>query len=99
VRWPSLAGVRDPPALCRRGERLDPEAHGNDAQMVTEERKRCDNLACLCEVPVTLAVCGEYCASPEARDARTVACQCEHTGCKTETELRLHGGVGKESLS
>jgi hypothetical protein len=65
--------------------------------MATEERKRCDNLACLCEVALSVSACSEACADG-ARDARTVVCVCEHVGCRTQTERRLHGEVGRESL-
>jgi hypothetical protein len=58
--------------------------------MTTEERKRCDNLACVCEVPLAVSACGEACAG-EARDAGTVVCACEHAECRTHTEQRLHG--------
>ena len=37
------------------------------------DTKRCDNLACLCEVPFTQATCSEFCASPDGRDPATFA--------------------------
>lgn len=65
--------------------------------MASEEQKRCDNLACLCEVALSVSACSDAC-SGEARDAGTVVCGCEHVGCRTQTERSLHGEVGRESL-
>jgi hypothetical protein len=62
------------------------------------EKKRCDNLACLCEVPLAQSTCGDYCDSPEARDPASIRCRCGHVGCETQVEAQLHGGIGKESL-
>jgi hypothetical protein len=62
------------------------------------DTKRCDDLACLCEVPITLATCSEYCASPDGRDPATIRCECGHPGCEEQVESQLHGGIGKETL-
>jgi hypothetical protein len=62
------------------------------------ERKRCDNLACLCEVPLAQATCSPYCASPAGRDPANIRCECGHSGCASEIETQLHGGIGAESL-
>jgi hypothetical protein len=62
------------------------------------DTKRCDNLACLCEVPLTLSTCSEYCASPDARDPAIIRCGCGHDGCEEQVEAQLHGGIGRESL-
>jgi hypothetical protein len=62
------------------------------------DTKRCDNLACLCEVPLTQATCSEFCASPQGRDPADLRCACGHAGCEEVVESQLHGGIGKESL-
>lgn len=61
------------------------------------ELKRCDNLACLCEVPLAENVCSPYCDSPEARDPAIIRCECGHPVCAEEIETQLHGGIGSES--
>lgn len=61
------------------------------------DKKRCDNLACLCEVPLAQAVCAEYCDSREARDPANIRCSCGHPTCETQVERQLHGGIGAES--
>ena len=61
------------------------------------DRKRCDNLACLCETPLAEATCSPYCASPEGRDPAKIRCGCGHGGCATQMEAQLHGGIGAES--
>ncbi len=62
------------------------------------ETKRCDNLACLCEVPPAEAVCGPYCDSPDGRDPEAIRCRCGHAGCERAVEEQLHGGIGRETL-
>jgi hypothetical protein len=66
--------------------------------MTVIDMKKCDNLACLCEVPLAAAVCAPFCDSPEGRDPATVRCRCEHDGCEAQMEQQLHGGIGRESL-
>lgn len=61
------------------------------------DKKRCDNLACLCDVPLSQAACSEYCSSPAARDPATIRCNCGHAGCEQQMETQLHGGIGSES--
>jgi hypothetical protein len=62
---------------------------------VTEgERKRCDNLACLCEIPLAEATCSAYCDSPEGRDPANIRCACGHPACESQMESQLHGGTG-----
>jgi hypothetical protein len=65
---------------------------------MNDESKRCDNLACLCGVALTVSVCSPYCDSPEGRDQSIITCGCGHAGCQREIEEQLHGGIGKESL-
>jgi hypothetical protein len=65
--------------------------------MNSGETKRCDNLACLCEVPLTDDVCSPFCDSPEGRDPETIVCGCAHAVCKKEIDAQLHGGIGRES--
>jgi acetone carboxylase gamma subunit len=62
------------------------------------EAKRCDNLACLCTVEATEAVCSPYCDSPDARDSAIITCSCGHAACAAEIDEQLHGGIGKETL-
>jgi hypothetical protein len=64
----------------------------------SDDRKRCDNLACLCEVGVEETVCNPYCDSREARDPVTITCSCGHAACEQEIDQQLHGAIGKESL-
>lgn len=66
---------------------------------VTETNtKRCDNLACLCEVPLSQPTCSPYCDSPAGRDPAEIRCRCGHPGCEKQMETQLHGGIGAESL-
>jgi hypothetical protein len=66
--------------------------------MTVTENKKCDNLACLCEVELAETVCAPYCDSPDGRDPANVRCACGHPGCEAEMEAQLHGGIGRESL-
>jgi acetone carboxylase gamma subunit len=61
------------------------------------DQKRCDNLACLCEVPLAQTTCSDYCASPDGRDTGKVRCDCGHAFCEKEMDEQLHGGIGAES--
>ena len=63
-----------------------------------DDVKRCDNLACLCEVPLADTVCSPYCDSPDGRDPEAIRCRCGHRGCEREMEEQLHGGIGRETL-
>jgi hypothetical protein len=65
---------------------------------MNDDSKRCDNLACLCQVALTDTVCSSYCDSPEGRDLTIITCGCGHSGCLKEIDEQLHGGIGKESL-
>jgi len=58
---------------------------------------RCDNLACLCEIPLAQSTCSAYCDSPAGRDPATIRCDCGHAACATQVEAQLHGGIGSES--
>jgi hypothetical protein len=62
------------------------------------DTKHCDNLACLCEVPLKQATCSEACAAPEARDPANIRCGCGHDVCTEQVEAQLHGAPGRESL-
>jgi hypothetical protein len=64
---------------------------------MNDEMKRCDNLACICEVPVADAVCAPYCDSPDGRDPSIITCGCGHDVCKTAIDEQLSGGIGRES--
>jgi hypothetical protein len=64
---------------------------------MTTEMKRCDDLACLCEVALTEEACSDYCRSPEGRDATDIRCKCGHDACEKAVEAQLHGGAGAES--
>jgi hypothetical protein len=65
---------------------------------MNDDSKRCDNLACLCTVPLAEAVCSPYCDSPDGRDPAIITCGCAHAGCTAEIDEQLHGGIGKETL-
>jgi hypothetical protein len=65
--------------------------------MTNEAMTRCENLACLCEVPLGTATCSPYCASPEGKDPQTIVCSCGHAHCHEASEKQLHGGAGTES--
>ena len=62
-----------------------------------DDSKRCDNLACLCEIPLAQTTCGEYCDSPAGRDPANIRCECGHAPCEQQIESQLHGGIGAES--
>jgi len=64
---------------------------------MSDEMKRCDNLACICEVPVAEAVCNPYCDSPDGRDPSIITCGCGHAVCKAAIDEQLSGGIGRES--
>jgi hypothetical protein len=64
---------------------------------MSDDGRRCENLACLCEVTSANTACGDYCASPEARDPHEIVCTCGHDVCAKTTAEQLHGGVGRES--
>ncbi len=66
--------------------------------MTATDIKKCDNLACVCEVPLAETVCAPYCDSPEGRDLANVRCRCGHPGCEAQMETQLHGRIGRESL-
>jgi hypothetical protein len=66
--------------------------------MIAIDTKKCDNLACLCDVPIVDAVCAPYCDSPDGRDPANVRCTCGHPRCAEQVETQLHGGIGRESL-
>ena len=66
--------------------------------MTATDTKKCDNLACLCEVPIATAVCAPYCDSPDGRDPANVRCECGHAACKEQIDEQLHGGIGRESI-
>jgi len=86
-------------AIVTPSEGLGPRSSGKRGAMMIEERKRCDNLACLCEVPAADSICAPFCDSPEARDAHETICHCGHEACEDVTQRQLHGEAGKESLS
>jgi hypothetical protein len=60
--------------------------------------RRCENLACLCDVPVVDETCSPYCESPDGRDPQNVVCSCAHAGCAEQMERQLHDEGGRESL-
>jgi hypothetical protein len=70
---------------------------GNDDAVAPTETKRCDNLACLCEVPLSEETCSDYCGSPDGRDPAKIRCRCGHLTCEAQVESQLHGGIGRES--
>ncbi len=64
---------------------------------MTADMKRCDNLSCLCEVPLADEACSDYCRSGGGRDATEIRCDCGHAKCDKAVEAQLHGGAGAES--
>ncbi|GAC1575490.1 MAG: hypothetical protein NVS3B7_07980 [Candidatus Elarobacter sp.] len=70
----------------------------NTTPMASDDTKRCDNLACLCEVPLADSVCAPFCDSPDGRDPEAIRCACGHAGCEKTIEDQLHGGIGRETL-
>jgi acetone carboxylase gamma subunit len=64
--------------------------------MTTEATTRCENLACLCEIPLAESTCSPYCASLDGKDVQNIVCECGHAYCKEQNEKQLHGGVGSE---
>jgi hypothetical protein len=65
--------------------------------LIDDTGKRCDNLACLCTVPLSQAVCSEFCASADGRDPAEIRCGCGHAVCAETIDAQLHGGIGSES--
>jgi hypothetical protein len=71
--------------------------HEKHLAMSVSDRVRCENLGCLCDIPIAEKACSEYCDSLEGRDPHNVRCTCGHKVCAEQTEHQLHGGAGKES--
>jgi hypothetical protein len=67
--------------------------------MALETMARCENLACLCEVPAGQATCAAYCSSTDGQDPQQIRCECGHAVCHDAIELQLHGAAGRESVS
>jgi hypothetical protein len=55
------------------------------------DKRRCDNLACVCEVDPTVGTCSDYCASPAGRDTNNIRCECGHPACAAEMDRELTG--------
>jgi acetone carboxylase gamma subunit len=66
--------------------------------MTATDTKKCDNLACLCEVDIATPVCAPYCDSPDGRDPANIRCGCGHSACAAEIDEQLHGGIGRETV-
>lgn len=58
------------------------------------QMKRCDNLSCVCDVPISQAACSEHCARAEHGDSLTLRCECGHEKCAQEMERELTGTMG-----
>ncbi len=82
--------------ILLRGLRLRTPLSGNPARMSTDAI-RCENLACLCEIPAGEASCSPACGTPDARDAHNVKCGCGHAACAEAIDRQLHGEAGRES--
>jgi hypothetical protein len=65
---------------------------------MTVDMKRCDNLSCLCEVPLAEEACSDYCRSDAGRDATEILCECGHSACAKAVDAQLHGAAGVESV-
>jgi acetone carboxylase gamma subunit len=66
--------------------------------MNNSDRVRCENLTCLCEVPLGDTACSSHCSSPDGRDPHVLRCECGHSGCAEQNARQLGGEAGKESL-
>jgi hypothetical protein len=75
---------------------LTTPAHGKAFDM-DDERRRCEHLACLCNVTGSAATCSEACASVDRRDPHDIICACGHAECARTIDEQLHGQVGRES--
>jgi predicted nucleic acid-binding Zn ribbon protein len=53
-----------------------------------QSTKRCDNLACVCDIPAGQSICSEYCGDAPPEEIR---CRCEHAKCAHEMEAELTG--------
>jgi hypothetical protein len=62
--------------------------------MEQSETKRCDNLSCVCEVPIAQDACSEHCARAEHGDGVTLRCECGHDTCAQEMDRELTGTMG-----
>ena len=58
---------------------------------------RCDNLSCLCEIPLAQTSCSDYCSSDAGKDPTEIVCKCGHEKCRQANDAQLHGGGGAES--
>src|SRR5271165_1782156 len=82
---------------ARRENRFARLLPGKACRVVNQETKRCDNLACLCEIPSPASACSPYCEGPDGRDPHAILCRCDHAPCKEESDIQLAGGAGRES--
>ena len=56
-----------------------------------QSTRRCDNLACICDIPFAQATCGDHCAGAKPEEIR---CECGHSKCAQEMEAELSGSMG-----
>jgi hypothetical protein len=63
------------------------------------ETKRCDNLSCVCEIPIADAVCGDYCSRVEHGEGVSLKCECGHDACAQEMQRELSGAMGTPSAA
>jgi hypothetical protein len=55
--------------------------------------KRCDNLSCVCDTPLTDAFCSDYCAKADTETELPLQCECDHTPCANAMKAELTGAV------
>lgn len=58
------------------------------------ETKRCENLSCVCDIPISEGVCSEYCSRTEHGDGLALRCECGHDACAQEMKRELTGTMG-----
>lgn len=55
------------------------------------QTKRCDNLSCICDTPLTEAFCSDYCAKVDREAELPLQCECGHTPCANAMKAELTG--------
>jgi hypothetical protein len=65
--------------------------------MANIETKRCDNLSCVCEIPIAAQTCSDYCRRAEQLDELPLKCECGHDACVQEMQRELTGTMGSSA--
>ena len=53
-----------------------PGAYNGEMPPMEQSTRRCDNLACICDIPFAQATCGDHCAGAKPEEIR---CECGHS--------------------